>query len=144
MCISAWVRDKIGVKWRDRKGLVYRWRYGQRQAQRLARDFGSDYTSRCWPPKLTTAITTDRLTNWRFVGRATADSTGGRTTWKLRFETGGTACWYPQILSLGTRVPSPQRSICFSESWPIEESKTGRKTKVLCVDKKLSAHSIGG
>ena len=32
----------------------------------------------------------------------------------------------------------------FSESWPIEESKTGRKTKALCGDQKLSAHSIGG
>jgi hypothetical protein len=30
-----------------------------------------------------------------------------------------------------------------SESWPIEDSKTGRKTKVLCVNQKLSAHSIG-
>ena len=32
-------------------------------------------------------------------------------------------------------------SIYFSESWPIEESKTGRKTKVLCVDQKLFART---
>ena len=69
MCISAWVRDKIGVKWGIERGWYTGEGTGNAKAKVSNWDLGSDYKGRCWPPTPTTA-NNNRSTGQRTVRRA--------------------------------------------------------------------------
>ena len=64
MCISAWVRDKIGVIWGDRKGLVYKREHRHCRRHTDQQQRRDETASSCWPPKSTTTITTAATSRW--------------------------------------------------------------------------------